>query len=122
MAERTRSLQLKIRGDVAHVRFDRPEVKNAFDDAVAVEIVETFAEIARTPGLRAVVLGGEGDVFCAGGDLNWMKRVAAYTREENLEDAAAFQKAFAAVDECPLPVVARVQGAALGRPLFVLFH
>lgn len=114
MAERTRSLQLKIRGDVAHVRFNRPEVKNAFDDAVAVEIVETFGEIARTPGLRAVVLGGEGDVFCAGGDLNWMKRVAAYTREENLEDAAAFQAAFEAVETCPLPVVGRIQGVALG--------
>lgn len=109
-----RSLQVKIRGDVAYVRFNRPEVKNAFDDRVAVEIVEVFGELAAAEGLRAVVLGGTGDVFCAGGDLNWMKRVAAYTREENLEDAAAFQAAFEAVETCPLPVVGRIQGVALG--------
>ena len=114
MSDVERSLQVEIRDEVAHVRFDRPHVRNAFDDVVAAELVAVFGELAATDGLRAVVLGGTGEIFCAGGDLNWMKRVAAYTREENLADAAAFQAAFEAVETCPLPVVARVQGAALG--------
>ena len=114
MSDADCSLHVDIQGDVAHVRFNRPAVRNAFDDAVAAEIVEVFGALAARDDLRAVVLGGEGEIFCAGGDLNWMKRVAAYTRQENLEDAAAFQAAFEAVETCPLPVVARVQGAALG--------
>lgn len=114
MTQAERSLQVEIRGDVAHVRFHRPQVRNAFDDVVAAELVAAFEEIAARDDLRAVVLGGAGDIFCAGGDLNWMKRIAAYTREENLADAAAFQAAFEAVDLCALPVVGRIQGAALG--------
>jgi methylglutaconyl-CoA hydratase len=114
MATTERSLDVEIRDGVAHVLFNRPAVRNAFDDAVAAELVSLFAELGARDDLRAVVLGGRGEIFCAGGDLNWMKRVASYTREENLEDAAAFQAAFEAVETCPLPVVARVQGAALG--------
>ncbi len=108
------ALSIRIEGPVAHVRFDRPAVRNAFDDAIAAELARTMNELGARDDLRVIVLGGEGDVFCAGGDLNWMRRVAEYTREENLEDAAAFQQAFEAVDRCPLPVICRVQGAAMG--------
>lgn len=114
MTDADQSLLVQIHDDVAFVIFDRPDVRNAFDDAVAVELVSVFADLSAREDLRAVVLGGRGDVFCAGGDLNWMKRVAAYSREENLADAAAFQAAFEAVETCPLPVVGRIQGAALG--------
>ncbi len=110
-------LVVRIDGPVAHVRFQRPDVRNAFDDIVAAALVRTMDDLAARAegeGLRVIVLGGEGDVFCAGGDLNWMRRVAGYAREENLADAAAFQQAFEAVDASPLPVVGRVQGAALG--------
>jgi methylglutaconyl-CoA hydratase len=105
---------LTIDADVAHVRLARPEKRNAFDDHVAARLEATFEALGDRDDLRAVVLGGQGPVFCAGGDLDWMRRVADYTPEQNLADASAFQRAFEAVDRCPHPVVARVQGAALG--------
>ena len=114
MTDADKSLLVQIHGDVAFVIFDRPDVRNAFDDAVAAELVSVFTDLCARDDLRAVVLGGRGDVFCAGGDLNWMKRVAAYSRDENLADASAFQAAFEAIETCPLPVVGRIQGAALG--------
>ncbi|MDJ0520488.1 MAG: enoyl-CoA hydratase-related protein [Planctomycetota bacterium] len=114
MSDSAPAIEVTITGAVAHVRFDRPAVRNAFDDHVAAELAATMNELGAREDLRAIVLGGKGDVFCAGGDLNWMRRVADYTREENLADAEAFQQAFEAVDACPLPVVGRIQGAALG--------
>jgi len=104
----------RIEHAVAHVRLARPEKRNAFDDHTAATLAEAFRELAGRDDLRAVVLGGEGKAFCAGGDLAWMRRVADYTDDENLADAAAFQTAFDAIDRCPVPVIARVQGAALG--------
>lgn len=108
------AIHVLVSAPVAVVAIDRPEVKNAFDDAAAAELVEAFDDLASRDEVRVIILEGRGDVFCAGGDLNWMKRVAAYTREENLADAAAFQQAFEAVDGCPKPVVGRIQGYALG--------
>ena len=90
MSESEAALKVDIRDAVAHVRFDRPAIRNAFDDGVAAELARTFTELGARDDLRAVVLGGEGEVFCAGGDLNWMRRVADYTREENFADAEAF--------------------------------
>jgi methylglutaconyl-CoA hydratase len=108
------AIDVEIRDRVAHVWLNRPAVRNAFDDRVAGALVETFDGFERRGDLAAVVLGGRGDVFCAGGDLHWMRRVAEYSREENLRDAEAFQRAFERIDRCSLPVVGRVQGAALG--------
>ncbi|MDA1196107.1 MAG: enoyl-CoA hydratase-related protein [Planctomycetota bacterium] len=108
------AIRLEVHGTVARVTIDRPEVRNAFDDAAAAELARTFDALATRDDVRVVVLAGAGDVFCAGGDLNWMRRVAEYDRAANLADATAFQAAFEAVDRCPKPVVARVQGAALG--------
>jgi methylglutaconyl-CoA hydratase len=105
---------VRIEEDVARVTLRRPEKRNAFDDATAAELERAFLDLAGRPSMRAVVLAGEGRVFCAGGDLAWMRRVADYTPDENLADAAAFQRAYEAIDTCPCPVVARVQGAALG--------
>jgi methylglutaconyl-CoA hydratase len=96
------------------VRLDRPEKRNAFDDHVARALVEAFASFEKDRAMRVVVLGGNGPVFCAGGDLEWMKRAAAYSEAENLRDAEGFQRAFEAIDRCPVPVVGRVQGAAMG--------
>jgi len=108
------AIRVEITGAVARVTIDRPEVRNAFDDAAAAELVVAFTDLGARDDVRVIVLGGAGKTFCAGGDLNWMRRVADYTREENLADATAFQAAFEAVDACPKPVVGRVQGAALG--------
>lgn len=104
----------EVQHAVARVRLDRPEKRNAFDDAMAAELLEAFTQIAADSAVRVVVLEGAGRVFCAGGDLAWMRRVAGYSHEQNLEDAAAFQRAFEAIDRCPVPVVGRIQGAALG--------
>lgn len=107
-------LLLERDGDVAQVILDRPDKRNAFDDALASRLADAFEALGAEPDLRAIVLAGRGKTFCAGGDLAWMRRVASYTHEENLGDAAAFQRAYEAIDRCPVPVVARIQGAALG--------
>lgn len=99
---------------VARIWLNRPERRNAFDDVVARELVAAFARLAHRDDVVAVVLGGRGEMFCAGGDLGWMRRVAGYSPAENLADATAFQAAFAAIAQFPGPVVARVQGAAMG--------
>ena len=103
-------------GAVARVTLARPEVRNAFNDAVIAQLREAFAALAGEPpgALRAVILAGEGTVFCAGADVDWMRRSIGLSAEANERDAAAMQAMLAAIDACPVPVVARVQGAALG--------
>lgn len=107
-------VRVRQEGAVAQVRLMRPQVRNALDDATAARLGEVFEALVQEWSLRAVVLSGEGSVFCAGGDLAWMRRAAAYTHDQNLADAEAFQRAFEAIDRFPRPVIARVQGAALG--------
>ena len=101
-------------GDVLHVSLNRPEVHNAFNDELIGEAVSIFDEAAQSSTLRAIVLRAEGPNFCAGADLNWMSRMATYSREENVRDAASLAKMFSVINECPLPVVGRIQGAAIG--------
>lgn len=106
---------VKQHGAVLRIRINRPDVRNAFDDETIAELTRAFRDV---PGdVRTVVLSGEGQIFCAGGDLNWMRRTADYSEEENLRDAEALAGLFLAVDECPCPVVAQVQGAAFGGGL-----
>jgi methylglutaconyl-CoA hydratase len=93
---------------------DRPEIKNAFDDRLAADLRDAFEALSSDSDVRVVVLRGTGETFCAGGDLRWMQRSGALPKEENFEDARRFAAAFAAVDRCPKPVVARVAGVALG--------
>jgi methylglutaconyl-CoA hydratase len=104
----------------ARVTLARPEVRNAFDETLIAELTEAFAAVAASfasspdTAPRALVLAGDGPAFCAGADMNWMKRSAAFTREENEADAARFAAMLRAFDELPVPTVARVHGAALG--------
>ncbi len=114
MSEGEVSIQVDVRDAVGYVFLNRPDVRNAFDDHAAASLVQIFDRLGSNDEVRAIVLGGRGPMFCAGGDLNWMKRVAGYTREQNMRDAAAFQQAFERIDRCPKPVVGRIQGAALG--------
>lgn len=104
-------------GDVvARVTLQRPDVHNAFDASVIAELRATFAALAREDPmtLRAVVLAGDGPSFCAGADIAWMRAAMALDVEGNEQDAMAMADMFEAIDTCPVPVVARVQGAALG--------
>ena len=97
---------------IVRITVARPEVKNAFDD----KVIARLSELARSidGATRAVVLQSEGDVFCAGADLEWMKRKANASREENLADARALAGMYAALADVPAPLVVRVQGPALG--------
>ena len=101
---------------VARVTLARPEVHNAFDASLIAELRTTFAALAREAPteLRAVVLAGDGPSFCAGADVAWMRAAMALDVEGNEQDAMAMADMFEAIDTCPVPVIARVQGAALG--------
>ena len=108
------TLKTWTEGHVLHVRLNRPERKNAFDEGLIAELSDAFLAIQRTDPFRVVCLSGEGSVFCAGGDLDWMRRAATWTRDENHADALALFRMLLAVWECPKPVVAAVRGFALG--------
>jgi len=103
-------LQVRIENGVARVTLDRPELRNAFDDALIKELQGAFEDIHAEPKARVLVLGGNGPAFCAGADLNWMKRMAAYGYEENLADAQSLARMLATLDRMPKPTIARVHG------------
>lgn len=99
---------------VLTISLNRPEVRNAFNDAVIDELARAFGEDAMKPEVRAVVLRGEGPSFCAGGDLNWMKKAIHFDYAENLRDTRTLAQMFATLNECPKPVIGAVHGAAIG--------
>jgi len=102
------------RGRVTRVRLNRPDVRNALDQATIAALAETFHAIADDEGVRAVVLSGEGKAFCGGADIGYMRASLQWAREENERDALRFSDMFRAIDDCPAPVVALVHGACLG--------
>ncbi|AMX01454.1 enoyl-CoA hydratase/isomerase family protein [Microbulbifer thermotolerans] len=99
---------------VATVTLNRPEIHNAFDDALIRELGETFDRLSRNPAIRVLVLAANGKSFSAGGDLNWMQRMVNYSEEENRRDAATLAAMLHKLDTFPVPTIARVQGAAFG--------
>ena len=99
---------------VHHIRLNRPERKNAFDENMIAELTDAFLAITTLDSFRVVCLSGEGGVFCAGGDLDWMRRASTWTRDENHADALALFRMLLAARECPKPLVAAVRGFALG--------
>ena len=103
-------LHLRFDAGIATVTLDRPEVRNAFNDEVIAELTSVFLELGRRPEVRCIVLAARGAAFCAGADLNWMKRMAGYTRDENLADAAALARMLEVIYRCPKPTIAQVQG------------
>ena len=97
---------------VATVTLTRPEVRNAFNDEVILELTNAFQDLGLRKDVRCIVLTGAGTAFCAGADLNWMRRMADYTRAENLADAGQLATMLRTIYECPKPTIARVQGDA----------
>ncbi|OIP17730.1 MAG: enoyl-CoA hydratase [Comamonadaceae bacterium CG2_30_59_20] len=97
-------------GAVATITLDRPEVRNAFNDEVIAELTQAFSQLGQDPQVRAIVLAAVGPAFCAGADLNWMRRMADYTHAENLADAAQLAEMLRVIYTCPKPTVARIQG------------
>lgn len=95
---------------VAEVWLNRPEVRNAFNDAVIAELQAVFTGFAADADLRVVVLGGHGKAFCAGADLSWMRAMADFDHAQNLADAERLAAMLWTIDRCPVPVIARVHG------------
>jgi methylglutaconyl-CoA hydratase len=109
MAEQTLEIR-RPSAYVAEVWLNRPDVRNAFNDTVIAELTQTFTQLATDPGLRVVVLAAHGKAFCAGADLNWMRAMAGYSWDENRADAQKLADMLWTLDQCPVPVVGRVQG------------
>lgn len=108
------TITLSIENRVATVTLNRPEVHNAFNEVELAEILDVFTDLAGNKEVRVVVLTGNGKSFCAGADLNWMKKMKDYTYEENFADAMVLAKAMHAIYSLPQPTIARVNGAAFG--------
>jgi methylglutaconyl-CoA hydratase len=105
-------LKVDKKGGVARVTLDRPDVRNAFDDALIAAVTKALRALDADDAVRAVVLAGNGPAFCAGGDLNWMKRMSGYTDEQNLADARGLASMLRTLDHMAKPTLARVHGPA----------
>jgi methylglutaconyl-CoA hydratase len=105
------ALRVERDGEILRVTLARPETRNAFDAALIAELAEAFVDVGTT---RAVVLAGEGPSFCAGADVDWMRASVELDYEANVADATALRRMLEAIDSCAAPVVAAVQGHALG--------
>ena len=106
----TSAIRIATQNRVATIVLSRPDVRNAFNDEVIAELSQAFVQLGGSPEVRAIVLMAEGPAFSAGADLNWMRRMADYTRDENIEDAGKLAFMLRAIYECPKPTIARVQG------------
>ncbi len=106
------NLELTIRNRCAIVILNRPEIRNAFDDVLIANLTKTLKKLDADDSVRAVVLMGAGPAFCAGADLNWMKRMAGYTLKQNYADAKALAEMLKTLDRLSKPTIARVHGPA----------
>lgn len=111
---RERGLAVEVHDRVAVVALCRPDVHNAFNDALIAELSHALRALDADPAVRVVVLTGQGRSFCAGADLEWMQRMAAYGQAENLADAGALAGMLATLARMGKPTIARVHGAAFG--------
>jgi methylglutaconyl-CoA hydratase len=106
------ALRTEQTGDVLRITMSRPELRNAFDAALIHGLTEVFSTVG--DDVRAVVLAGEGPSFSAGADVEWMRAAVDLSYEQNVADARRLRKMLETIDACPAPVIARVQGHALG--------
>ena len=104
------TIQTSQNGAVLTLTLNQPDRRNAFNDQVIVELTQAFEAAHVSPTVRAVVLAANGKAFCAGADLNWMRRMADYSREENLADAGALANMLGAIYHCSKPTIAKIQG------------
>ncbi len=114
MSNTYETIEYRRDGVVARIDLNRPDLHNAFNDTMITELTTLLEAIAADSGVRVVVLGANGRSFCAGADLNWMKRQKEYSFEQNREDAIALAELMFRLFTMPQPTVARVQGATIG--------
>lgn len=108
----SKPILVEKRNQVAIVTLNRPELRNAFDDVLIAALTEALRGLDRDPAVHVIVLAGAGSAFCAGADLNWMKRMAGYTQEQNFEDALGLARMLQTLDRLSKPTIARVHGPA----------
>jgi methylglutaconyl-CoA hydratase len=111
------SLLIEITGGVARLTLNRPEVLNAFDDALIAELRRAYDDAISDERVRVILLQANGKTFSSGGDLNWMRRMAGYSHRENLADARSLAGLMRTIDCCPKPTIVRVQGSAFAGAL-----
>lgn len=104
------TLLVTVADKVATITLNRPDLRNAFNEQAIAELARVFDELGRNDAVRAIVLAANGPSFCAGADLNWMKKMAGYSHDENEADAMRLADMLRTIYLCPKPVVARVQG------------
>jgi methylglutaconyl-CoA hydratase len=104
------NLLVEKRHGIGRITLNRPELRNAFDDALIASLTEALQDAGKDEGVRVVILAANGPAFCAGADLNWMKRMAGYSYQENLADAQALAGMLSTLDRLPKPTIARVHG------------
>ena len=104
------TLLVTVADKVATVTLNRPDLRNAFNEGAIAELARVFDELGRNDAVRAIVLAANGPSFCAGADLNWMKKMAGYSHDENEADAMRLADMLRTIYLCPQPFVARVQG------------
>jgi methylglutaconyl-CoA hydratase len=107
-------LKVSSTASITTVTLARPDLHNAFNDQMMMELTEAFSGLGSDPTVRVVILAAEGKSFCAGADVNWMKRMVDYSFDQNISDANILAKMLRAIRECPKPVIARVHGPAYG--------
>lgn len=110
-------LKVEFSNSICHVTLNRPEVRNAFNADMILEMTKVFRDLKTKDDLRCVVLKGEGESFCAGADLKWMKSMAQFTREENKKDSEELYDMFFALSQISVPTVCFVHGHAMGGAL-----
>ena len=108
------TIEVGASAGVVRIAMNRPDVHNAFNEALLKELTEEVKDAGSDPDVRVIVLTGNGKSFCAGADLNWMKSVLSYTVEQNKKDAGLVVDLLDTIDNCPKPVVGRINGAAIG--------
>lgn len=118
--EHFKHIRCSTQNGVASITLARPQVHNAFDDATIAELTQAFRDSSNDNAARAILLASEGPTFCAGADLNWMKRTKSYTVEENLRDAQRFADLLLTINTAPKPVLALVQGPVYGGGIGIL--
>jgi methylglutaconyl-CoA hydratase len=114
------SLQIELCEPVATLRLNRPEVRNALDETLIADLAHAISALQHTAKIRVVILAAQGPVFCAGADLDWMRRMAEFSTEQNLEDARKLADMLHIIDTCTKPVIAKIQGDAYGGGIGLL--
>lgn len=102
---------------IAFIKLNRPDVRNAFNSEMIEELTQTLLALQTRSDLKAVALSGDGKVFCAGADLNWMKSMVNFSLAENQKDSEKLYEMFAAMKNLDLPIVGLVHGAVFGGAL-----